>query len=221
MLRPATQAKKLLVATGNPGKLAEFSELLRDIPYQITSLQGEGISLEIEETGASYEENARLKAEACARASGLLTLADDSGLEVDALNGEPGPLSARYGGPGLSDTERVQLLLAKLVAVPDAQRTARFVCVIAVAEPAYRPKAGRGRSGRPGGASHLVRGECYGIIIREPRGSSGFGYDPVFLLPALGLTLAELSSAQKNTVSHRARAAQQARSVLVSLGGRR
>ena len=206
MLRPATQARKLLVATGNPGKLAEFAELLRDIPYQITSLQGEGLSLEIEETGTSYQENARLKAEAYARASGLLTLADDSGLEVDALNGEPGPLSARYGGPGLSDAERVQLLLAKLVAVPDAQRTARFVCVIAIAE--------------PGGAAHLVRGECHGRIIREPRGSSGFGYDPVFLVPELGLTLAELSPAQKNTVSHRARAAQQARSVLMSLAGR-
>ena len=203
MLRPATQAKKLLVATGNPGKLAEYVDLLAGVPYQLTSLTAERITFEVEENGTSYEENARLKAAAYAQASGLLTLADDSGLEVDALNGEPGPLSARYGGPGLSDAGRVQLLLAKLVAVPDAQRTARFVCVIAIAE--------------PGGASHLVRGECHGIIIREPRGTSGFGYDPVFLLPEPGLTLAELSQEQKNTVSHRARAAQQARSVLVSL----
>ena len=203
MLRPATQAKKLLVATGNPGKLAEYVDLLAGVPYQLTSLTAERITFEVEENGTSYEENARLKAAAYAQASGLLTLADDSGLEVDALNGEPGPLSARYGGPGLSDAGRVQLLLAKLAAVPDAQRTARFVCVIAIAEPA--------------GASHLVRGECHGIIIREPRGTSGFGYDPVFLLPEPGLTLAELSQEQKNTVSHRARAAQQARSVLVSL----
>ena len=203
MLRPATQAKKLLVATGNPGKLAEYVDLLAGVPYQLTSLTAERITFEVEENGTSYEENARLKAAAYAQASGLLTLADDSGLEVDALNGEPGPLSARYGGPGLSDAGRVQLLLAKLVAVPDAQRTARFVCVIAIAEPA--------------GASHLVRGECHGIIIREPRGRSGFGYDPVFLLPEPGLTLAELSQEQKNTLSHRARAAQQARSVLVSL----
>ena len=203
MLRPATQAKKLLVATGNPGKLAEYVDLLAGVPYQLTSLTAERITFEVEENGTSYEENARLKAAAYAQASGLLTLADDSGLEVDALNGEPGPLSARYGGSGLSDAGRVQLLLAKLVAVPDAQRTARFVCVIAIAEPA--------------GASHLVRGECHGIIIREPRGTSGFGYDPVFLLPEPGLTLAELSQEQKNTLSHRARAAQQARSVLVSL----
>jgi len=203
MLRPATQAKKLLVATGNPGKLAEYVDLLAGVPYQLTSLTAERITFEVEENGTSYEENARLKAAAYAQASGLLTLADDSGLEVDALNGEPGPLSARYGGSGLSDAGRVRLLLVKLAAVPNAQRTARFVCVIAIAEPA--------------GASHLVRGECHGIIIREPRGTSGFGYDPVFLLPEPGLTLAELSQEQKNTLSHRARAAQQARSVLVSL----
>src|SRR3972149_501827 len=203
MLRPATQAKKLLVATGNPGKLAEYVDLLAGVPYQLTSLTAERITFEVEENGTSYEENARLKAAAYAQASGLLTLADDSGLEVDALNGEPGPLSARYGGSGLSDAGRGRLVLVKLAAVPNAQRTARFVCVIAIAEPA--------------GASHLVRGECHGIIIREPRGTSGFGYDPVFLLPEPGLTLAELSQEQKNTVSHRARAAQQARSVLVSL----
>src|SRR3990172_979057 len=166
MLRPATQAKKLLVATGNPGKLAEYVDLLAGVPYQLTSLTAERITFEVEENGTSYEENARLKAAAYAQASGLLTLADDSGLEVDALNGEPGPLSARYGGPGLSDAGRVQLLLAKLAAVPEPQRAAGFVCVIATAEPAYSPRRVFDWSGRPGGASHLVRGECHGIIIR-------------------------------------------------------
>ncbi|MBI2885873.1 MAG: RdgB/HAM1 family non-canonical purine NTP pyrophosphatase [Chloroflexi bacterium] len=191
---------KLLVATGNAGKLAEYRVLLGDLPCQIIGLWEAGITLEVEEAGATYHENACLKAEAYAQASGLLTLADDSGLEVDALGGAPGPLSARYGGPGLTDPQRAQLLLANLSGVAQAQRTARFVCVIAI--------AGSGMETR------LVQGECRGTITTEPRGDNGFGYDPVFLVPELGRTLAELSASAKDAVSHRGNAARAARRVL-------
>ena len=193
---------RLLLATRNRGKLVEYRELLGDLPFQLTSLREEQITLEVEETGANYEENARLKAEAYARTSGLLTLADDSGLEVDSLGGEPGVVSARYGGPGLTDPERVQLLLRNLAQAPPRLRTARFVCVIAVMPPS--------------GALFFVRGECAGVITDTPRGAEGFGYDPVFLFPTLGKTLAELSMEEKNAVSHRGNAARAARAVLLS-----
>ena len=195
--------QKLLIATGNPGKLREFADLLGDVPYQLVSLRDEGISLEVEETGATFEANARLKAEAYARASGLLTLADDSGLEVDALGGAPGVLSARYGGPELSDPERVTLLLRNLDGVPKERRTARFVCLIALATPET--------------TIHTVRGEVAGLITRQPRGENGFGYDPVFLAPSLGLTTAELTPEQKHALSHRGQAARAARDYLLCL----
>lgn len=202
-LPPEAQPERLLIATRNPGKFAEYQDLLSGLPYKLTTLGEEGISLAVEESGATYEENARLKAESYVKASGLLTLADDSGLEVDALAGQPGPGSARYGGPGLSDAHRGRLLLRNLTHIPPPLRTARFVCVIAILAPHRTP--------------HLVRGECQGVIAPEPRGASGFGYDPVFYFPELRKTLAELPLKEKNAVSHRGKAAQAAREVLLDL----
>lgn len=197
------QAPALLVATGNPGKVSEYRDLLGDLPFQLVSLRDVGIGFEVPETGETFEENARLKAEAYCAASGLATLADDSGIMVDALGGAPGVHSARYGGPGLSDEDRVHVLLRELNRVPDERRTARFVCVIALAAP-----------GRP---TQLVRGEVEGRIARGPRGINGFGYDPVFLLPDRGLTTAELPSAEKHAVSHRGEAVRKARALLLKL----
>jgi XTP/dITP diphosphohydrolase len=191
---------KLLIATYNPGKVKEYEELLAGLPLELTYPAQEGLDIEVAETGESFAENARLKAIAYARASGLLTLADDSGLEVDALGGEPGIRSARYAGKGASDEERYQLLLEKLQGVPREERTARFRCIIAVATPE--------------GQIHTAEGTCEGIIAFEPKGEHGFGYDPVFYLPKYGKTMAELPPATKNQISHRAGAAQRAREIL-------
>ena len=193
---------KLLIATRNSGKVNEYRELLGAIPYQLTSLRQEGITVEVEETGASYEENARLKAEAYAQASGLLTLADDSGIEVDALGGAPGYLSARYGGPGLTDAERVQLLLCNVVAVLDAERSGRFVCTIALAE--------------PDAPTRVVAAAVEGVVAYAPQGDSGFGYDPIFFYPPFGKTFAQIPQLQKNAVSHRGQAARLARDLLLA-----
>jgi XTP/dITP diphosphohydrolase len=192
----------ILVATRNPGKLREYAHLLADLPVEWLTLDQAGITLEVEETGDSFLTNARLKATAYARASGLLTLADDSGLEVDALGGAPGVNSARYAGPGASDRERYELLLSKLKSVPQVQRSARFVCVVAIAT--------------QHGAVHATRGEVQGRIIDQPRGEHGFGYDPVFWLEERGCTMAELSSDEKNRISHRASALRVMRPTLVS-----
>jgi len=177
--------------------------LLEGLPLLLTTPAEEGIDLEVEEAGRSFEENAVAKATAYAPLSGLITLADDSGLEVEALGGEPGVRSARYAGEGASDGERIDYLLGKLKDVPDGERAARFVCVIAVATPE--------------GEVELCQGECPGIIAREPRGEGGFGYDPVFYLPELGRTMAELNLEEKNRISHRGRAAQKARAILERL----
>lgn len=157
---------KLLLATNNTGKVHEYQSLLTGIPWELTTPKQQGIQLEVEETGSSFEENARLKALAFARASGLLTLADDSGLEVDALNGEPGIRSSRYAGEGASDADRVNFLLNKLKDVPEEKRTARFRCVIALAW--------------PDGRIEYFTGTCEGSITFTPKGEEGFGYDPVF-----------------------------------------
>lgn len=194
------QPKKLLLATNNKGKVREYKSLLPGIPYEIVTPAERGITTEVDETGISFEENARLKATTLAKESGLLSLADDSGLEVDALGGEPGPLSARYAGEGASDIERINYLLARLKDVPEEKRTARFRCVIAIAA--------------PDGTVEFCSGECRGVITTEPMGSHGFGYDPVFYLPALGKTMAELPPEEKNKISHRARAAARARELL-------
>ena len=192
---------KLLLATTNKGKAKEYRALLGGIPCEITSMAEQGFNLDIEETTISFEENARLKASTLADISGLLSLADDSGLEVDALGGEPGVLSARYAGEGASDEDRYLFLLEKLRDVPVDMRTARFRCVIAIAA--------------PDGKFELFPGECPGVITTSPRGDNGFGYDPVFYLPDLGRTMAELSPEEKNMISHRARAAEKAREWLL------
>ena len=191
---------KLLIATANKGKVSEYRSLLEGLEWDLLSLADVGIEGDIPETGSTYEENARLKAVQCAARSGLLTLADDSGLEVAALDGEPGVRSARYAGDGANDAQRVAHLLSKLEGVPAEKRDARFVCVIAIATAE--------------GDVTLCRGECPGAIVIEPRGDKGFGYDPAFLLPDLGLTMAELPLEVKNQLSHRGRAAVAARQAL-------
>ncbi len=195
--------RKLLIATRNAGKLAEYRNLLAGVPFELTYLPEVGITDEIEETGDTFLANAVLKARAYARASGLLTLADDSGLEVPALGGEPGVHSARYSGPGATDERNIDLLLQRLAGMPQVQRQARFRCVIAIAN--------------PDGIVYTAEGACLGEIIHAPRGTHGFGYDPVFYLPELGRTMAELPPELKNQVSHRAAAARAAREILSEL----
>ena len=191
---------RLLLATNNPGKVAEFHQLLAGCGWDLVTPEELGLAIQVEETGQTYAENATLKAVAYARAGGLVTLADDSGLEVDALDSRPGVLSARYAGVDRTDLERVQALLQELASVPDDERTARFRCVIAIADTTGRVE--------------LMDGTIEGRIGHEPRGENGFGYDPIFLLPERGMTTAELPPNEKNTVSHRAVAAQKARTVL-------
>ncbi len=192
---------KLLLATNNKGKIREYQSLLRGIPFGIITPDELGITGGVEEAGGSFEENAALKAVAIARQSGRLALADDSGLEVDALGGKPGPLSARFAGEGATDADRISFLLTKLKGVPAEDRSARFRCVIAIAA--------------PDGKVELFSGECRGVIIDKPRGAHGFGYDPIFFIPKLGKTMAELTLEEKNRVSHRARAAEKARKYLM------
>ncbi|MFC1918570.1 RdgB/HAM1 family non-canonical purine NTP pyrophosphatase [Chloroflexota bacterium] len=184
---------KLLLATNNQDKVREYRSLLHGLPLELVTLADQGITTVVDEVGESLEENAKLKAGLLAAESQLLALADDSGLEVDALGGEPGRLSARYAGEGASDSDRVNYLLSRLKDVPCQKRTARFRCVIAVATPA--------------GEVELCSGECQGVISFEPKGRYGFGYDPVFYLPGLGKTMAELPMEIKNKLSHRGRAA--------------
>jgi len=194
---------KLLIATSNPGKIREYRFLLEGLGYQITTLTEEGIAKVVTESGNTYEQNARLKAITYAKLSQLTTLADDSGLEVDALNGEPGVKSARFAGEAATDAEKVNFILAKLNGVPWERRTARFKCVIAIAS--------------PGGRAEICYGECHGMIAFEAKGENGFGYDPIFSLPEIGKTMAELHPEMKNQISHRARASQKAHQVLKQL----
>jgi XTP/dITP diphosphohydrolase len=199
---------KILIATRNPGKLREYAEMLGSLgdgtsPVRLVSLADEGIDLEVDETGATFVENACLKAVAYARASGLLTLADDSGLEVDALGGAPGVQSARYGGPGATDQGRCQKLLGEMAQVPAEERGARFVCAVAVCT--------------PDGDLFTAEGECRGRIAFGPRGSHGFGYDPVFTIPGLRMTMAQAGPEIKNKISHRAMALARIRPALQQL----
>ncbi len=193
----------LLLATTNPGKLREFRDIFADLPCTLTTLDEQGITMDVEETGATFTENALLKARAYSRASGLLTLADDSGLEIDALGGEPGVRSARWPTADMPYAERFRLILARLDGLPPEQRTARFRCVIALSQ--------------PDGWDEIVEGVVEGIIADAPRGENGFGYDPIFLVPALGRTMAELPPEEKHRISHRGRAARAAREVLMRL----
>ncbi len=197
---------KLLVATHNQGKVREYRALLADLPLDVTYLDAEGITFEVDETGTTFAENAILKARAYAAATGLLTWADDSGLEVDALGGEPGVRSARYGAPAVAGDEgRYQLLLRRLAEAPETDRSARFRCVVALAW--------------PDGRLATAEGVCEGRIAFAPRGQHGFGYDPVFLVADTGYrqTMAELEPERKNAVSHRGRAAQAAKQILAQV----
>jgi XTP/dITP diphosphohydrolase len=201
----ARPAPRLVVATGNAGKLREIRSLLGPTGWQALSLAEAGIDhAEVVETGRSYLENAVAKAVAVARVSGLPALADDSGIEVDALDGRPGVTSARYGGPLLTDAERSARLLRQLEGVPSARRGARFRAVVVLA--------------LPGGERHVREGILEGRIATSPRGQNGFGYDPVFELPD-GRTVAELGD-EKQQISHRSRALRAMMEVLGVLHGR-
>jgi len=195
---------KLLLSTGNKGKVEEYRELLKGIPYDLVTPRDVGITMVVEETGETLEENARLKAVALCRESGLVTLADDSGLFVDALDGAPGIKSARYAGENAGDTDRVNLLLSRMSDILWEKRSARFKCVIAIAIP-------------PDCRVEYAYGECEGIIDFKPKGNEGFGYDPVFYFNEFGQTMAELPMDVKNRVSHRGKAAVGARTILLSL----
>ena len=190
----------LLIATTNQNKLREYAAIFASVPIELRSLRDLGIDDDVEEIGATFAENARLKAEFYRTRSGLCTLADDSGLEVHALGGAPGVFSHRYAGPDATDADRNALLLKNLAGVPLHARLARFVCAIALAQ--------------PDGVVEHVEGLLPGVIELAPRGSNGFSYDPLFYLLDENATLAELSSERKNQISHRALAAQAARVVL-------
>lgn len=184
--------RRLVIATRNRGKLEEIREILSELNISVESLSDYPCIGEIEETGETFIENALEKAIAVAKHTRQVALADDSGLVVDALGGAPGVMSARYAGPGASDSEKYRKLLSAMDDVPDGQRTARFICVVAIATPE--------------GHTWTAEGSVEGAITREPRGSGGFGYDPVFLVPELGLTFAQIDTKTKNNMSHRARA---------------
>ena len=187
---------ELLIATSNPGKVREYSILLADAPVTLLSLADVGLNgLDVEETGDTFQANAELKARAYAEASGKLTLADDSGLCVDALDGAPGVLSARYGGPDLSEAEQRQKLLGELAGLTGAQRAARFECVIAVADPETSKYI-------------FAYGTCPGRIAQaDSGGTEGFGYDAIFIPDGYDKTFAEFSKIVKNGISHRGVAA--------------
>ena len=185
---------KVILASKNPHKLTELSAILSQHGFEIALESEYGLDIDVDETGTTFEENSLLKAEAVMKASGLPVLADDSWLMVDALDGAPGVYSARYGHKS-SDGERTAFLLENMKDVPDDKRTAKFVCVITCLW--------------PDGRKIVARGECPGVITHEVHGENGFGYDPVFYLPELGMTYAELPSEQKNAISHRARALQE------------
>jgi XTP/dITP diphosphohydrolase len=195
-----SQLPRLLLATNNRGKVGEYRDLLAGCGWEIVTPADIGLELDVDESGPDYATNARIKAEAFAEASGLLALADDSGIEVDALGGLPGALSARYAGPDGTDEDRVALVLRQMKGVPPDKRACRFRCVIALVEPA--------------GRVWFTEGECEGLVAETPRGENGFGYDPIFYLPDRGCTIAELPSDEKNATSHRGRAAWKACALL-------
>ncbi len=196
---------KLLLATSNPGKVREMQALLNDLDVELILPADIGLDLHVAEDGQSYAENAALKALAFARASGLVALGDDSGLEVDALGGKPGLHSHRFASwPNASDADRRAYLLQQLQGKPRPW-TARFRATVAVA--------------MPGGEVRYAVGECEGEIIPEERGTNGFGYDPIFLIPILGRTMAELAMHEKNRLSHRARAMMNARPIILEVLG--
>ena len=184
---------KVVLASKNKHKLVEISQITEKFGFELVLQSELGVDIDVEETGTTFEENSFLKAEAVMKATGLPALADDSGIAVDALNGEPGIYSARYGfDESLDDWGRLELLLKNTEYVPDGQRQAQFVCVITMVT--------------PDGKTIQARGEIHGELTREPRGENGFGYDPIFYYPPYGKTTAEMAPEQKNAVSHRGNA---------------
>jgi XTP/dITP diphosphohydrolase len=200
-----TSSRRLLIATTNPHKIEEFREILAGLPYKLVTPNDLGLALEVEETGTTFAENAVLKATAWADVANMMALADDSGLEIDALGGAPGIYSARWAGEDVSYEERFRILLERLADVPAERRTARYRAAIAIAEPA------------PGGLLGVVQGTLEGQIAFAPAGSGGFGYDPIFYVPEQERTVGQMSAAEKQRISHRARAAAAARELLQHL----
>jgi len=197
---PQSAISTLLIATSNAGKVAELAALLKGLDCRVIGFADlPEIPPSIEETGHTFTENALLKAEHYFRRTGFTALADDSGLEVDALGGRPGVYSARYGGEGLSSAKQIELLLGEMESVPDELRSARFVCSLALIGE---------------GVKRIFEGQCEGFIGRAPKGENGFGYDPIFINPELGRSFAELTREEKSARSHRGKALSQARDFL-------
>jgi XTP/dITP diphosphohydrolase len=194
---------KLLLATRNPHKVAELQQMLDGKGWQVVMLSDFKDMPDVEEDGATFEDNARKKARSAARRAKMWTLAEDAGLEVDALKGEPGVHSARYCGEGASDADRMRKVLNRIIAVPDEHRTARFRCVMCLVDPA--------------GNETCFEGRCDGRISHHVRGSAGFGYDPIFMPDGHGRTFGELGQSTKSRISHRARAMRQVIAFLQSL----
>ncbi|CDC07774.1 non-canonical purine NTP pyrophosphatase [Lachnospiraceae bacterium CAG:364] len=192
--------RRLIFATGNEHKMVEIREILGELPVEILSMKDIGIKADIVENGNTFEENALIKAKEVCKLAGEMVLADDSGLEIDYLNGEPGIYSARYMGEDTSYHIKNQNLIDRLEGVPDEKRTARFVCAIAAAF--------------PDGRSFVVRGTIEGIIGYEERGTNGFGYDPIFYLPERGVSTAEIPPEEKNSISHRGNALRKMKELL-------
>ncbi len=198
-------ARRLVIATTNPHKVEEFRGLLAGLPFDLVSLTDVGVTANVEETGKTFAENAIIKAVAYAEATGLPTLADDSGLEIDAMGGAPGVYSARWAGPDVTYAARNRMLVDRLEDLPDERRGARYRCAIAVALPP------------PRGLLGVVEGTLEGRIAEAPAGHGGFGYDPIFLVPEDGRTVGQMSAEEKSRISHRARAARAARPLLERL----
>lgn len=197
--------KEIIIATKNRGKARDFAALFAPLGYTVkTLLDFEDIG-DVEETGVTFEENAVIKAETVAKKLGKITIADDSGLVVDALDGRPGIFSARYAGEDKDDEANIDKVLEEMATVPEDKRTARYYCALALAF--------------PGGKTVVVNGTCEGIILRERRGTNGFGYDPIFYIPNLGKTMAEITLEEKNQISHRAEAMKKLEELLPSLMG--
>ena len=195
--------KRIIFATGNEDKMNEIREIMKDLGLEVVSMREAGAFLEVEENGTTFEENALIKAKALCKKTGEITLADDSGLEIDYLNKEPGIYSARYLGKDTPYSEKNRNFIERLAGVEDEKRTARFVCAVAAAF--------------PDGRTEVVRGTMEGRIAHEPAGENGFGYDPVFFLPEYGCTSAEISPEEKNRISHRGKALRKMKERLLAL----
>jgi len=198
--RPSSSRPRLVIATLNRAKGRELHALLGDLPWEVSLLADTPGATLPEETGTTYADNALIKARAGMRTTGATAVGDDSGIEVDALEGGPGLYSARWGGHGLDDAGRNALMLERLRGVPAERRTARYRCVIAIVD--------------PDGRFSVVQGTCEGVIAEAPRGTGGFGYDPIFFFPPIGATFGEVAGAVKHQVSHRGIAARAARAIL-------